>query len=146
VTSEESLDPRDWNELRLLGHRMVDDMIAYLEQVRERPVWRSVPAEVRASLDEPPPLEPTGAGEVYDQFRRDILPYPTGNIHPRFWGWVMGTGTPVAMLADMLASGMNPHLAGYDQSAALVERKVVRWMAELLRFPADASGLLVSGG
>jgi aromatic-L-amino-acid decarboxylase len=125
---------------------MVDDMIAHLEQVRERPVWRSVPAEVRASLDEPPPLEPTGAGEVYDQFRRDILPYPTGNIHPRFWGWVMGTGTPVAMLADMLASGMNPHLAGYDQSAALVERQVVRWMAELLRFPADASGLLVSGG
>jgi aromatic-L-amino-acid decarboxylase len=146
VTPEESLDPRDWNELRLLGHRMVDDMIAYLEQVRERPVWQSVPAEVRASLDEPPPLEPTGAGEVYDQFRRDILPYPTGNIHPRFWGWVMGTGTPVAMLADMLASGMNPHLAGYDQSAALVERQVVRWMAELLRFPADASGLLVSGG
>jgi aromatic-L-amino-acid/L-tryptophan decarboxylase len=50
------------------------------------------------------------------------------------------------MLADMLASGMNPHLAGYDQSPALVERQVVRWMAELLGFPAEASGLLVSGG
>jgi glutamate/tyrosine decarboxylase-like PLP-dependent enzyme len=50
------------------------------------------------------------------------------------------------MLADMLASGMNPHLAGYDQSPALVERQVIRWMAELLGFPPDASGLLVSGG
>ncbi len=144
--TEETLDPRDWDELRLLGHRMVDDMLAYLQQVRERPVWQSVPAEVKASLDEPAPMEPGDVAAVYDQFRRDILPYPTGNIHPRFWGWVMGTGTPVAMLADMLASGMNPHLAGYDQSAALVERQVVRWMAELLGQPADASGLLVSGG
>jgi len=146
MTREETLDPRDWNELRVLGHRMVDDMLAYLEQVRERPVWQSVPEEVKASLAGPPPLEPTDVGAVYEQFRRDILPYPTGNIHPRFWGWVMGTGTPVAMLADMLASGMNPHLAGYDQSASLVEHQVVSWMAELLGFPPDASGLLVSGG
>jgi aromatic-L-amino-acid/L-tryptophan decarboxylase len=145
-TPEESLDPADWSELRALGHRMVDDMMDYLEQVRERPVWRPVPAETRAALDEPTPRGPTDPAAVYRQFREHILPYPTGNIHPRFWGWVMGTGTPLAMLADMLASGMNAHLAGYDQSPALVERQVIRWMAELLGFPAGSSGLLVSGG
>jgi glutamate/tyrosine decarboxylase-like PLP-dependent enzyme len=143
---EESLDPADWTELRALGHRMVDDMMDYLERVRERPVWRSVPPETRAALDEPLPRGPADPAAVYQQFREHILPYPNGNIHPRFWGWVMGTGTPLAMLADMLASGMNAHLAGYDQSPALVERQVIRWMAELLGFPADASGLLVSGG
>lgn len=146
MSAEETLDPRDWNELRALGHRMVDDMLDYLEQVRERPVWRPVPPEVRAAIETPVPLEPTDAPAVYDEFRRNILPYPTGNIHPRFWGWVMGTGTPLAMLADMLASGMNPHLAGYDQSAHLVERQVVRWMAQLLGLPTDCGGLLVSGG
>ncbi len=118
----------------------------YLEQVRERPVWRPVPAEARAALDEPTPRGPSDPALVYQQFRDHILPYPNGNIHPRFWGWVMGTGTPLAMLADMLASGMNPHLAGFDQSPALVEHQVIRWMAELLGFPASASGLLVSGG
>jgi glutamate/tyrosine decarboxylase-like PLP-dependent enzyme len=143
---EETLDPADWGELRALGHRMVDDMMDYLEGVRERPVWRPVPAETRAALDEPTPRGPTDPTEVYRQFREHVLPYPNGNIHPRFWGWVMGTGTPLAMLADMLASGMNPHLAGYDQSPALVERQVIRWMAELLGFPAESSGLLVSGG
>jgi len=143
---QETLDPSDWGELRALGHRMVDDMMDYLEGVRERPVWRPVPAETRAALDEPTPRGPTDAAEVYRQFREHVLPYPNGNIHPRFWGWVMGTGTPLAMLADMLASGMNPHLAGYDQSPALVERQVIRWMAELLGFPAESSGLLVSGG
>jgi len=143
---EETLDPADWGELRALGHRMVDDMMDYLEGVRDRPVWRPMPAETRAALDEPTPRGPTDAAEVYRQFREHVLPYPNGNIHPRFWGWVMGTGTPLAMLADMLASGMNPHLAGYDQAPALVERQVIRWMAELLGFPAESSGLLVSGG
>ncbi len=143
---EESLDPADWGELRALGHRMVDDMMDYLQGVRDRPVWRPVPAETRAVFDQPTPRGPTDPAAVYQQFREHILPYPNGNIHPRFWGWVMGTGTPLAMLADMLASGMNPHLAGYDQSPALVERQVVRWMADLLGFPVEASGLLVSGG
>ncbi|HEX6668249.1 MAG TPA: pyridoxal-dependent decarboxylase [Gemmatimonadales bacterium] len=143
---EESLDPADWNELRALGHRMVDDMMDYLQGVRERPVWRPVPAGTRAALDEPAPRGPTDPAEVYRQFREHILPYPNGNIHPRFWGWVMGTGTPLAMLADMLASGMNPHLAGYDQSPTLVERQVIRWMADLLGCPPESSGLLVSGG
>jgi glutamate/tyrosine decarboxylase-like PLP-dependent enzyme len=143
---EETLDPADWGQLRALGHRMVDDMMDYLEGVRERPVWRPVPAETRAALDEPTPRGPTDPAEVYRQFREHVLPYPNGNIHPRFWGWVMGTGTPLAMLADMLASGMNPHLAGYDQSPALVERQVIHWMADLLGFQAESSGLLVSGG
>ncbi|MGH7535047.1 MAG: pyridoxal phosphate-dependent decarboxylase family protein [Gemmatimonadales bacterium] len=142
----ETLDPADWDELRTLGHQMVDDMMEYLATVRERPVWRSVPPAVKAALAAPVPLDPADAAAVYQEFRRDILPYPTGNIHPRFWGWVMGTGTPLAMLADMLASGMNPHLAGYDQSAALVERQVIAWLGELFGMPAGSSGLLVSGG
>jgi aromatic-L-amino-acid/L-tryptophan decarboxylase len=143
---EETLDPADWGALRRLGHRMVDDMMTYLEGVRERPVWQPMPADARAALEGPLPLEPADPSEVYHEFQRNILPYPTGNIHPRFWGWVMGNGTPLAMLADMLASGMNSHLAGYDQSAAVVERQVVRWLAELLGYPSDTSGLLVTGG
>src|SRR6266566_2040470 len=115
---EISLDPadaREWEELRALGHRMVDDMLEYLRTARERPVWRPVPADVRARLSGPAPREPTPAETVYEAFKRDVLPYPTGNTHPRFWGWVIGTGTPLAMLADMLASGMNPQVAEYGE-------------------------------
>jgi glutamate/tyrosine decarboxylase-like PLP-dependent enzyme len=83
---------------------------------------------------------------VYESFKSAVLPYPTGNIHPAFWGWVMGTGTPVGMLADMLASGMNAHVAGYEQSAALVERQVLRWLTQVMGFPGEAGGVLVSGG
>ena len=71
---EETLDPTDWGELRALGHRMVDDMMDYLEHVRERPVWRPVPAETRAALDEPTPRGATDPAAVYQQFREHILP------------------------------------------------------------------------
>src|SRR5437870_6327411 len=125
---------------------MVDDMLDYLATVRSRPAWRSVPADVRARLAEPLPLEPTPPAAVYEQFKRDVLPYPTGNVHPRFWGWVIGTGTPFGMLADMLASGMNPQVAEFDDAPAVVENQVIGWLVELLGLPAETHGLLVSGG
>jgi glutamate/tyrosine decarboxylase-like PLP-dependent enzyme len=141
-----TLDPQNWDELRALGHRMLDDTFDYLATVRERPVWRPVPADVRARLDEPVPVGGAEAAEVYETFRRDIQPYPTGNIHPRYWGWVKGTGTPLGVLSEMLAAGMNAHLAGFEQSASIVEAKVISWLAELMGYPGGASGLLVSGG
>ncbi|MHB1033425.1 MAG: pyridoxal phosphate-dependent decarboxylase family protein [Pirellulales bacterium] len=142
---EETLDPEDWNALRTLGHQMLDDMFDSISTVRDRPVWQPMPEAVKQRLRTPVPLEPTDARKVYEEFKQAILPYPTGNTHPRFWGWVMGSGTPVGMLADMLVSGMNAHGAGYDQSAPVVERQVIAWIAELMGFPKDASGLLVSG-
>src|SRR5439155_13561079 len=104
------------------------------------------PADVRRRLSGPAPRGPTTAADVYEEFKRDVLPYPTGNIHPRFWGWVIGTGTPVGMLADMLASGMNPQVAEFDDSSAVVENQVIAWLVELLGLPAGTHGLLVSGG
>lgn len=142
----ESLDPADWEECRRLGHRMVDDMLEYLRTVRERPVWRPIPAAVAAAFHEPLPLEPSAAESVYEEFREKVLPYPTGNIHPRFWGWVMGTGTPGSMLAEMLAAGLNLNQGGGAQAGGLVERQVIDWCKEMLGFPQGGSGILVSGG
>ncbi len=141
-----TLDPPDWSIVRATGHRMVDDMLDWQQSVRERAPWQPVPTDVTNRIDEPVPYSGMPLDQVYDAFVRDVLPYPTGNIHPRFWGWVMGTGTPTGMLAEMLAAGMNPHLAGYDQAASLIEKKVISWLKSLMGFPETASGLLVSGG
>ena len=125
---------------------MVDEMLEHLRTVRERPVWRPVPSETRKRLSGAAPRKPSPVEKVYGEFKRDVLPYPTGNIHPRFWGWVIGTGTPVAMLADMLASGMNPQVAEFDDAPAVVENQVIGWLVELLGLPRETHGLLVSGG
>ena len=42
VPEEESLDPADWQLMRGLGHRMIDDIMTYLETVRTRPVWQPI--------------------------------------------------------------------------------------------------------
>jgi glutamate/tyrosine decarboxylase-like PLP-dependent enzyme len=124
---------------------MLDDMLDHLAHIREKPAWREMPASVRSQFAEPLPLEPQAADAVYRDFVRNVLPYPNGNIHPRFWGWVQGTGTPLAMLADMLASGLNPHMAGFNQAPALVEQQVLEWLRELMGMPPGTSGVLTSG-
>ena len=143
---EETLDPDDWQSLRDLGHQMIDDMLDYLENVRQRPVWQPIPAEVKTFLSQPLPKDPQGEASVYKEFTEYILPHPMGNIHPRFWGWVIGTGSPLGMLAEMLAAGINPNLGGADHVANYVENQVIAWCKEMLRYPDNASGLLVSGG
>jgi len=143
---DETLDPEDWQAMRQLGHRMVDDMITYLQTLRERPVWQPIPAGVRAQFDQPVPMHPEGAGRAYEDFTKYVLPHPMGNIHPRFWGWVIGTGTPLGMLAEMLAAGMNPNVGGGNHVANLVELQVLNWCKEMLGYPLESSGLLVSGG
>lgn len=142
----ETLDPDDWQEMRALAHRMVDDALTYLEKVGERPVWQPVPPGVAARFAAPAPAEPEGAEAVYGQFLENILPYPMGNIHPRFWAWYMGNGTVLGALADFLAAVMNPNVGGGNHVANLVEAQVIDWMKAMLGFPAEASGLLVSGG
>ena len=142
----ETLDPENWDEMRVLAHRMVDDAITYLQTVRERPVWQPIPGEISARFNEPAPNSPGGAEATYQEFSETILPYPMGNIHPRFWGWYMGAGTVLGELGDFLSAIMNPNLGGGNHVANLVEEQVVNWIKDMMGFPKDASGLLVSGG
>ncbi|MGV3707325.1 MAG: pyridoxal phosphate-dependent decarboxylase family protein [Gemmatimonas sp.] len=138
------LDPADWNDFTRTAHRAVDDMAQHLAGIRERATWQSMPAEVKQSFTSGIPFAGVGDDAAYADFTQNVLPYPGGNIHPRFWGWVMGTGIPSAMIADFLASGLNPNCGGLEQAPGLVEAQVIRWMSELLLDDASASGVLVS--
>ncbi|MGC1562966.1 MAG: pyridoxal-dependent decarboxylase, partial [Bradyrhizobium sp.] len=141
----QTLDPDDWEELRAQGHRMLDDMIDYIANVRARPVWRPIPDEVRARFRGELPPQASDLGEVYDEFIEFIAPYATGNVHPGFMGWVHGGGTAVGMLAEMLAGGLNANLGGRDHIPIEVERQIVEWTRAMFGLPAGASGLFVTG-
>jgi aromatic-L-amino-acid decarboxylase len=144
-TTSETLDPAHWGDLRAQGHRMLDDILDYLEGIRERPVWQPIPSAVRARIKEPLPHAPTDLRDVHTAFMHDVVPYAVGNAHPGFMGWVHGGGTPVGMLAEMLAAGLNANLGGRDQMPIEVERQLVEWMRQLFGFPESASGLFVTG-
>jgi glutamate/tyrosine decarboxylase-like PLP-dependent enzyme len=141
----ETLDPSDWKNLRTQAHHMLDDMLDYTEHIRERPVWQPMPDELRARFRGVVPRLPADLAAVHEEFMRDVLPFAAGNVHPRFMGWVHGGGTPVGMLAEMLAAGLNANLGGRDQAPIEVERQVVQWTREIFGFPETATGLFVTG-
>jgi len=124
---------------------MLDDMLDYVAQIRQRPVWQSAPEAVEELFKTPIPSEPKSLIATHDLFMQNVLPYAVGNSHPGFMGWVHGGGSVVGMLAEMLASGLNSNLGGRDQIPIQVEQQVVRWMQQLFGFPENSSGLFVTG-
>ena len=141
----DTLDPADWDGIRAQGHRMLDDMFDYLQDIRERPVWQPIPPDVRSWFRQTIPQQPADLRAVHETFMHDILPFSVGNAHPGFMGWVHGGGTAVGMLAEMLAAGLNANLGGRDQIPLEVERQVSEWVRTLFGFPDSATGLFVTG-
>ncbi len=142
----ETLDPADWASVAALAHRIVDDAVAHLRDVRERPVWRPMPDHVEALFRAAPPDGPTPLADVYQTVRSNVLAYPMGNVHPRFWSWFMGSGNFTGALGDFLAAVQGSNLGGGSHAAILMDQQVVGWLAQMVGLPPTASGTLVSGG
>ena len=143
---EETLDPEEWSAALELTHRIVEDCVSYLRDVRGRPVWRDMPAPVRAFFDAPLPDAPAPLGDIYREIAENVMPYPMGNVHPRFWSWYMGSSNFTGALGDFLAAIQGSNLGGGNHAAALMDQQVVGWFRDMIGFPASASGTLVSGG
>lgn len=143
---EETLDPDDWEASRALAHRMVDEAVDHLKQVRDRPVWRQMPDDVRARFQSGLPENPSPLAQVYDEFRGTVAAYPGGNVHPRYWGWYLGTSNFTGALGDFLAAVDGSNVGGGTKGATQVEQQVVDWLKEIAGFPKSASGILTSGG
>lgn len=146
IVSEETLDPADWSEARAVAHRMVDDAIDHLSGVRDRPLWQEMPADVRGTYARQLPQAPQPLAAVYSEITANLMPYPMGNVHPRFWMWYMGAGNFTGALADFLAAIDGSNLGGGNMAAAMVDRQVTDWIRDMMGFPEGASGTLVNGG
>ncbi len=139
------------DRFRAAGHALVDTIADLLATSRERPVTsgRSV-NEIRDRLDAAASM-PEHGGDVQsivaraaELLTRDSL----FNGHPKFLGYVTSSPAPIGMLADLLAAAVNPNVGAWTLSpvATEIEAQTIRWIAELLHYPATASGVLVSGG
>jgi glutamate/tyrosine decarboxylase-like PLP-dependent enzyme len=145
VSDERSLDPDDWDEARRVLHAALDLSLDRLRGIRDEKVWVATPQAVKTRLGRKAPAQAQPLDALLDEFRRDILPYGTGNVHPRFFGWVHGAGTVAGALGEMLAGFMNCNVGGRDHVAVHVERQVIDWCKTMVGFPAAASGLLTTG-
>ncbi|MEQ9695353.1 pyridoxal-dependent decarboxylase [Shimia sp. SDUM112013] len=138
------LDPENWENFRARAHALLDAAIDRMQGAEQGPVWTPLPEEDKCHYDIPLPRDGMGSDAVARQLEQ-LLPYGVGNTHPRFFGWVHGTGTPGNMLAEIVASAMNANLGGRDHGAIYVEKQVLAWVRDMFGFPDGASGLIVSG-
>ncbi len=136
---------------RAAGHALVDQLAGLLASVPSRPVTRNEsPAAVRAAigLDAPLPEHGAAAGPLLEHAARLLFDHSLLNGHPRFLGYITSSPAPIGMLADLLAAALNPNCGGaaLSPAASEVEAQTVRWIAELIGYPTQCGGLLVSGG
>src|SRR6266498_3724835 len=133
------------DEIRRLGYLAADAVAEHREKLESRPVFGKVGAAAPL-FEEPVPEEGMPVDEVLAFVREHILPFPMGNSHPRFYGFINATADPVGITADYLAAAVNPNCWGGDHAAIHVEHRVIAWLAEMLGYPDTAEGILVSGG
>lgn len=143
--TKDPLDLDDLETVRAEGHRLLDAVLDHLAGLDQGPVWRSMPPEVRAARATALPREGQGTAEALATARELALTHHAGNAHPRFMGWVQGGGLGVGVLSAILEAGVNANAGGRDHAAIAMESEVVGWMRELFRFPAEASGVFVTG-
>lgn len=146
MSHHETLDYKDWEEVRSIGHQMIDDAISYLKDLRNNVPWQPMSEEEKQFFQSPAPRDVQSPKEVYELYGRHVKPFIMGNPHPRFWAWYMGSSSMMGAYADFLTSITNSNAGAGNHVGHFMEEQVIRWMSDIVGYPGDSSGLLVSGG
>ena len=138
-------------QFRELGYQLVERIAGFLDSLPARPVTPGEsPATVRQALcaERTLPLKGDDPAQLLNRAADLLFEHSLFNGHPRFWGYVTSSAAPLGALAEMLAAAVNPNVGAWPLSpmASEIEAQTVRWIAELLGYPADSGGLFVSGG
>ncbi len=137
------------DEFRKLGYRVIDIISNYYNSIRDVSVFPAVPSEVVEKIfRDPLPHDGQEPDSIIDEWEEKVLPYATHTGSPRYFGYVMGSGTMIGTLAEALAASVNMNPGGWKPapSATEIERRTITWIAELISYPASCGGLFTSGG
>lgn len=136
-------------EFRDLASQAVDFVSEYYRSLASLPVFVPTTAAVlRETLDEPLPQSGVDLPDLLEIVQDVIAHYNRHSAHPRLFGYVSSPGAPITAISRMLAAAMNINVTCWrsSPSGTQIEQTVIRWMKEIVGYPTDAIGLLVSGG
>ncbi|HEY2857423.1 MAG TPA: aminotransferase class V-fold PLP-dependent enzyme [Terracidiphilus sp.] len=131
---------------RSLAHQLSDFSADYLGRLPDLP---SYPPGITGEQTEhlflgDIPGEGMGASAFDDLARVFDFARPSS---PRFFGYVFGSGEPVGALGDYAAAVLNQNATAWRSAPACVmmERTVVRWLAEAIGCPGFSGSLTLGG-
>jgi glutamate/tyrosine decarboxylase-like PLP-dependent enzyme len=136
-------------EIREMGRAALDLVAQYYDTLAARAVVRpTTSADLRLLLDEPAPPAGLPFTDLLDTVRDVVAEFSRHNGHPRFFGYVSSPGLPVAAMGSMIAAALNINVTCWRSGPAATEMELlcIRWLKEMLGYPADGAGLLTSGG
>ncbi|MCE7988852.1 MAG: aspartate aminotransferase family protein [Caldilinea sp. CFX5] len=137
-------------EFRQLGHELVDRIAELFDELPQRPVTAGEsPQTIRQLLGAAPlPEQGAPAGDLLSEATDLLFDHSLFNGHPKFWGYITAAAAPIGVLAEFLAAAVNPNVGAFTLSpmATEIEAQTVRWIADLIGYPRNCGGLLVSGG
>src|SRR5215469_10123680 len=138
------------SEFRKVGYQLIERIAEFLCTLPDRPVTTSEsPRLIREVLGTGPlPEQGAEARELLSEAANLLFDHSTFNGHPRFMAVITSSAAPIGALGDLLAAAVNPNVGGWigGPMANEIEAQTVRWIAELIGYPTDCGGLLVSGG
>jgi glutamate/tyrosine decarboxylase-like PLP-dependent enzyme len=139
------------DDFRQAGHDLVNQIADWLDALPRGPVVRDEsPADVRRAMNADCGLPDAGADPraLLTEAAQLLFRHSLFNGHPRFFGYITSSPAPIGALADLLASAVNQNVGSWRLApiATEIETQTVRWLADLIGFPTDAGGILVSGG
>jgi aromatic-L-amino-acid decarboxylase len=132
-------------EFRAHGHRLVDWMAEYLEDIGGRRVVPEVtPGAIRRSLPDAPPDEAEPFERVVADFERLILPGMSHWNHPGWFGYFAANSSPPSVLAEMLTATLGAQCMSWQTSPAATELEQVTmgWLSRMLDLPPGFTGVI----
>ena len=138
------------SEFRKVGRQLVERIAEFLCTLPNLPVTANEsPRVIREALGTGSlPEQGAEAKDLLEEAANLLFAHSTFNGHPRFWGVITSSAAPIGALGDLLVASVNPNMGGWigGPMANEIEAQTVRWIAEMIGYPTDCGGLLVSGG
>lgn len=132
-------------EFRRLAERITQISVEYLESLDSKPISPRISGEESVRLFDTP-LPEQGIGEhALDDIASVLSAVRAQN--GRFFGYVLGSGEPVAAVADLVASVLNQNVTAWRSGpgAVIIEKTVVGWLAQAIGC-GGFRGYLTGGG
>lgn len=137
-------------EFKKIGYQLIDTLSHFFDTIDERPVTTGeTPKQIQTVLgNDSLPENGISASELFSRTSNLLLNHSLLNGHPKFFGYITSSPSPIGALADLLAAAVNPNVGANILSpmATDIEKQTVKWLTEFIGFAPTYGGILVSGG